>query len=158
MTQNIFLLLSKTLWSRNNSCYSYYIYFSSYNAWKHVRYPALISRLSGVIIQFRSSRRYCHSWQYQAAFAKSETKKKEHSIISSRVISSLMGPMYIETPYTINAKKRSLSVEVANVVDCDIVESSNFSRDFTFTFGLIPFLTKTLGKGVNPLIHLSVLA
>ena len=44
-------------------------FFSSYNVWKHVRYPALISCQPRVIIQFGSSRWYCHSWCYQTAFA-----------------------------------------------------------------------------------------
>ena len=32
-------------------------------------------------------------------YHRAQTNKKEHNIISTRVISSHMGPMYIETPY-----------------------------------------------------------
>ena len=47
-----------------------YIYFSSYNMWKHVRYSVLISRRhQGDNTVSVAQGGYCHSWRYQAAFA-----------------------------------------------------------------------------------------
>ena len=49
-----------------------YIFFSSYNLWKHVRYPSLISRQH----IFGTWRRYCLSWRYPATFATGQGIKR----------------------------------------------------------------------------------
>ena len=86
MTQNIFPLLSKGLWSRINSCYC--IRFSNQKQKKNT--TLLLEELLAVTWV---------PWILRHHVFSNLKQKKEDIIISNRVISSHMGLMYIETPY-----------------------------------------------------------
>lgn len=42
-----------------------FIFFSTYDVWKHVQYPAHVSRQPREVTQFWLLRQYCHPWCHQ---------------------------------------------------------------------------------------------
>ena len=88
-----------------------------------MRYHVLISRPPGVITQFRSSRRYCHPWLYQAAFATGQGIKR---IIYIYIYLYIY--IYIYTPDQLNAETiLDVNLHFLSAV-CDLKKCVYFQR------------------------------